>query len=97
MKKLPIIIFWRQVFQGTFQNCPMPPMQQEEHDEEVSTEVLEDSECGPLSISKLEVSGFCVCVPVLRSLFLYISLIHALIPNISNSITHSLTNLGTRY
>jgi hypothetical protein len=35
---------------------PPPPMQVEEHEEEqTSTEMIEDSEFGPLSISKLEV------------------------------------------
>lgn len=34
-----------------------PPMQVEDREEEVSNEILDDSELGPLSISKLEVNS----------------------------------------
>lgn len=49
----------------------MPPMQLEEHDEEVSAQDLEDSECGPLAISKLEVSCMLYNDPANDQIFIF--------------------------
>ena len=48
-------INWRQRPPGSLNKFWKMPMQVEERDEEVSNEILEDSELGPLSINKLEV------------------------------------------
>lgn len=50
-------MFWRQSFQGKFWFLTkMAAQVEEERDEEVSNEAVEDSEYGPILISKLEVT-----------------------------------------